>query len=216
MDRLLELDKTLTLAVNGCHSSYWDDFFYAYTQTAVWIPLLLFLAVLIIKQWRMNGLWVILFIGLSILVADQISSSLIKPFAQRLRPTHDPELASVIHTVHGYTGGLYGFLSSHAANTFAVVTFTALIFKRVGYTVSFYIWAFLTAWSRVYLGVHYVGDVVCGAILGSIIGILLYFVLVYFTPFCKRNNPHSRLYPLFNILLICALVVNVFVIAVFC
>lgn len=216
MEQLLELDKTLTLEINGCHSPFFDAFFYTYTKTAVWIPLLLLLFVLIYKQWRTQGLWIILFIGLSILLSDQISSSIIKPLVARLRPTHDPDMSPLIHTVNNYRSGLYGFLSSHAANTFAVVTLLTLVFKRTGFAIAFYLWAFFTAYSRVYLGVHFAGDVFCGAILGSFIGLLLYYALVYITPFAKHQNSWIQLDKQFNTLLVCALVLNVLFIAVFC
>ena len=94
----------------------------------------------------------------------------------RLRPTHDPAIADMIHTVNGYRGGRYGFVSSHSANAFAVVVFTSLVVRRRIYTVLTLIWALLTAYSRVYLGVHYVGDVVCGAVLGIFVALVVYGV----------------------------------------
>jgi undecaprenyl-diphosphatase len=92
----------------------------------------------------------------------------------RLRPTHNPEIADLIHVVNGYRGGLYGFVSSHSANAFAFVTFLSLFFRSRICTIVFVIWAVLMAYSRVYLGVHYVGDIVCGAILGVFVGLFVY------------------------------------------
>jgi len=174
--QLLTLDKTITLAINSCHSPFFDNFFYIYTQTWTWIPAIIVLLVWMWRKWGVRSLYVVLGIALCILLADQISSSLLKPWVARLRPTHNPEIADMIHTVNGYRGGRYGFVSSHAANAVAFVTFTALWFRNNIYTILLSLWAFLTAYSRVYLGVHYVGDVVCGALVGLIVAIIIYLI----------------------------------------
>lgn len=173
---LLELDKIFTLAINSCHSSFFDNFFYIYTQTWTWIPAIVVLLVWMWRKWGVRSLYVVASIALCILLADQISSSLLKPWVARLRPTHNPEIADLIHTVNGYRGGRYGFVSSHAANAATFVTFTALVFRNRFYTILLTLWAFLTAYSRVYLGVHYVGDVVCGALVGVLVGVAVFIV----------------------------------------
>ena len=170
-------DTSLTLAINGCHSPFFDNFFYVYTQTWTWIPAIIVLLVWMWRKWGICSLYVVAGIVLCILLSDQISSSLLKPLVARLRPTHNPEIADLIHTVNGYRGGRYGFVSSHAANAATFVTFTALIFRNRYYTILLSLWAFLTAYSRVYLGVHYVGDVFCGALVGILVGVGVYFVL---------------------------------------
>ena len=174
---LSTLDTSLTLAINGCHSPFFDNFFYIYTQTWTWIPAIIVLLVWMWRKWGVRSLYVVAGIALCILLSDQISSSLLKPLVARLRPTHNPEIADLIHTVNGYRGGRYGFVSSHAANAATFVTFTALIFRNRYYTILLSLWAFLTAYSRVYLGVHYVGDVFCGALVGILVGVGVYFVL---------------------------------------
>lgn len=171
------LDTSLTLAINSCHSPFFDNFFYIYTQTWTWIPAILVLLVWMWRKWGVRSLYVVAGIALCILLADQISSSLLKPLVARLRPTHNPEIADLIHTVNGYRGGRYGFVSSHAANAATFVTFTALIFRNRYYSILLSLWAFFTAYSRVYLGVHYVGDVLCGALIGVLVGMGVYFVL---------------------------------------
>ncbi len=170
------LDTSLTLAINSCHSPFFDNFFYIYTQTWTWIPAILVLLVWMWRKWGLRSLYVVAGIALCILLADQISSSLLKPLVARLRPTHSPEIADLIHTVNGYRGGRYGFVSSHAANAATFVTFTALIFRNKIYTILLSLWAFFTAYSRVYLGVHYVGDVFCGALIGLLVGIVIYII----------------------------------------
>jgi undecaprenyl-diphosphatase len=171
------LDTSLTLAINSCHSPFFDNFFYIYTQTWTWIPAILVLLVWMWRKWGVRSLYVVAGIAFCILLSDQISSSLLKPLVARLRPTHNPEIADLIHTVNGYRGGRYGFVSSHAANAATFVTFTALVFRNRLYTILLSLWAFLTAYSRVYLGVHYVGDVLCGALIGVLVGMGVYFVL---------------------------------------
>ena len=173
---LLELDKFITLAINSCHSIFFDNFFYIYTQTWTWIPAMVILIVWVWRKWGIRSLYVVAGIALCILLVDQISSSLLKPLVARLRPTHNPEIADLIHTVNGYRGGLYGFVSSHAANAATFVTFTALLFRNNIYTILLSLWAFLTAYSRIYLGVHYVGDVLCGALIGVLVGIVVYVI----------------------------------------
>ena len=170
------LDTSLTLAINSCHSPFFDNFFYIYTQTWTWIPCILVLLVWMWRKWGVSSLYVVVGIALCVLLSDQISSSLLKPLVACLRPTHNPEIADLIHIVNGYRGGLYGFVSSHAANAATFVTFTALVFRNRLYTILLSLWAFLTAYSRVYLGVHYVGDVLCGALLGILVGVMVYVV----------------------------------------
>lgn len=174
---LLEFDKVITLAINSCHSPFFDNFFYIYTQTWTWIPAILLLLVWMWRKWGVRSLYVVAGIALCILLSDQISSSLLKPLVARLRPTYNPEIADLIHTVNGYRGGRYGFVSSHAANAATFVTFTALVFRNRLYTILLLLWAFFTAYSRVYLGVHYVGDVLCGALIGVLVGMGVYFAL---------------------------------------
>lgn len=174
---LLEFDKVITLAINSCHSPFFDNFFYIYTQTWTWIPAILLLLVWMWRKWGVRSLYVVAGIALCILLSDQISSTLLKPLVARLRPTYNPEIADLIHTVNGYRGGRYGFVSSHAANAATFVTFTALVFRNRLYTILLSLWAFFTAYSRVYLGVHYVGDVLCGALIGVLVGMGVYFAL---------------------------------------
>lgn len=215
MKILIDIDTSCTLAVNQFNSPWFDRFFFSFTQTVVWIPLALLLVFLIYRRWRWNSVWIILFLALAILAADQISSSLIKPVVERFRPSRNPDIAGMVHIVNDYRGGLYGFVSSHAANAAAFVLFTSLVFKRVLYSVSFSLWALLTAYSRVYLGVHYLGDILCGAAVGLAVGGLMYWLMIKVTPFGKSDRTVG-IYPLFDIILTVCLIVNTVIIAIFC
>jgi len=106
-------------------------------------------------------------------LSDQITVSLMKPLFARLRPSHDPALAGMVHIVNGYTGGLYGFASSHAANTFASALFLWLALKKTYHAIRWiFAWAVFVTYTRIYLGVHYPGDVVVGALVGLVCGLV--------------------------------------------
>lgn len=125
--------------------------------------------------------YIVIVFGLAIVITlcDQISASLIKPLVCRLRPSHTEGLCDLLHYVYGYKGGQYGFVSSHAANTFGVAAFLSFEMKNRKMAILVFLWAFIVSYSRIYLGVHYFGDVVCGGILGAIIGTTIAYIMRY-------------------------------------
>src|SRR6478736_4351745 len=140
-------------------------------KTQFWIPLYLFLIYLIFKNFSTRGWLILAGATLSILLADQITSTLMKPFFARLRPSQEPSLQGIVHLVNDYKGGLYGFASSHAANTFATALFVWLLFrKKYKWIVFVFAWAILMTYTRIYLGVHYPGDILVGGIVGLLSG----------------------------------------------
>ncbi len=171
------LDHKLTIFLNSLNSPFWDDFFFVFSGQLFWLPLAASIIIVLCLNYGKRAIIPLIFIALIILVADQISSSIFKPLVERLRPSHDPNLADIIHTVRSYRGGKYGFVSSHAANAFAFATFAALILKNKHFSLTIFSWATITAYSRIYLGVHFLGDIVCGAIVGVIIAVV--FVKIY-------------------------------------
>jgi len=144
--------------------------FYA-TKTFFWLPLYLLLIFLIFKNYKQEGWFILIGAVVTIVLTDQITSSLMKPFFARLRPSQDPTLEGLVHLVNGYKGGLYGFASSHAANTFGTAIFSWLVlksfYKRMGWI---FVWAIFMTYTRIYLGVHFPGDILAGAIIGLICG----------------------------------------------
>ena len=175
IQQLIELDKELLLALNGNHSLFWDGFMWTATKTITWLPAALALLYVIFKNNKIQEAATILIsLALCVTLADQITSGLCKPFFERLRPTQDPEMMYLVHTVNGYRGGLYGFMSSHAANTFAVAMFMSLMVRNLLMTFVTFSWAFIATYSRIYLGVHYPGDILCGATVGMLVASLLY------------------------------------------
>lgn len=177
---LIQFDQQITLAINGSHSLFLDSVMQTLSNTWTWVPVSALLLFIIFK----NGTWrevflVILALALAIFLADHISSAVFKPLFHRFRPSQDPLIMYQVDVVDGYRGGLYGFISSHAANTFGVFIFTALLLRSRVYTVSMAIWATLVSYSRIYLGVHYVGDILCGAIWGLAMGTGCYYLYRY-------------------------------------
>ena len=174
LDYLNDIDTDALLAVNGLHDVFQDAFWWM--VSAKWASLLLVLALvwILLHQNRHHALLVLLMLVLAFVVADQVSSGLIKHLVERLRPTHDPSLGDAVHVVNGYRGGMYGFVSSHAANSFAAATLLALIMRHRLVTFSLLAWAGLQCYSRVYLGVHYPGDILGGLVVGVLAGRLVW------------------------------------------
>lgn len=172
MDHLLELDRDVFLFLNSLNTPWLDSVMPWITRTESWIPLYLVLLYLVIREFRKDSWAILVGIALTIVIADQVTSNLMKPFFERLRPSHDPTLEGLVHIVNGYRGGLYGFASGHAANTFGVTTFLVSVLSRYRWMSWLFLWAGLMTYSRIYLGVHYPGDILVGAIVG-ITGALL-------------------------------------------
>lgn len=180
IQQLIEADKELLLSLNGSDSLFWDGFMWTVTDTRTWIVAMVVLLYVIFKNNRiLEGIVITLMVGLCVLLADQLASGLCKPFFARFRPTQDPELMYMVQTVNGYRGGLYGFISSHAANTFAVAMFVSLLVRYVPFTCMMFLWALIPSYSRIYLGVHYPGDILCGAIVGVVVGAVMYLLYAY-------------------------------------
>lgn len=176
IELLLELDKQLFLFLNGLHNDFFDWLMHYISYKYTWVPLYAFLLVLVIYRYRWKGLLFILFATLLVFLSDQ-SSVFIKNTFMRFRPCHEPELEGLVHIVRGKCGGRYGFVSSHAANTFAVAVFViGLLKERFRFVVPvMLLYAILNGYSRIYLGVHYPGDVIFGALLGTGIGYMVFF-----------------------------------------
>ncbi len=192
IEQLVAWDKQLLLWGNSFHTPFWDNFVLIFSGKIIWIPAVLAIVYAIVRTQRRDAVWVALFLALAIVLADQISSGLIKPLVARWRPTHEPSLAGMVQVVHGYTGGRYGFVSSHAANACAVALFTSLLFRRRLYTWTISLWAVANMYSRVYLGVHYPGDIVGGIVVGLLSAWAAYALMKRLKPqtLTHTNNAH--------------------------
>lgn len=191
MERLVEWDHKLFWLINGAQLPWLDPIMKGLSNIPIWIPLYVLLvgACFYKRPWKI-GLTAVLGMGLTFLLTDQISASLIKELVQRLRPSHIEDWADSIHLLEG-KGGLYSFVSSHASSTFGLATFTSLFFRKKAYTWGIYIWASLVSYSRIYVGKHFPFDIVGGAILGLLTGYLVYqlFKLIVRKAFAKDALP---------------------------
>ena len=178
MEALSTIDSDLFLFLNGLHADWMDGVMVLITQMWVWLPLYLLLIYWTVKQYGKRCWWIFLALALVVLCSDQLSAHVCKPLFQRLRPCYNTDLQGLIHLPKGMAGGQYGFVSSHAANTFAIAAFlTAALRKNYKWMgIALYLWAFISSYSRIYIGYHYPGDILCGAVLGILVGLTLWKV----------------------------------------
>lgn len=188
---LKHLDTNLFLAINGLYAPFFDGFMYMVSEKFMWVPLYASVLYVLIKHWKKEAIWLILALVLCIVISDQVSSHILKNLVQRLRPSHADNLKGMVHLVKGYSGGLYGFASSHAANSFSFALLSSLIFKRKIYTYSIFVWVLITVYSRIYLGVHYPFDIVGGVVVGSIAALGCYWILGKFRPALVQSDVNN-------------------------
>lgn len=175
LEHLEALDRSAFLAINGWHAAWADELMLLVSGKSTWIPLYVFLLFLLQRRLGWRGLvWAVPVIGLMILCSDQGSVQLFKESVHRLRPCHEPTLSGMVHLVPEGCGGQYGFVSSHAANHSAIAFFMiGILGGRPRWSIpALVIWAALVGYSRIYLGVHYPGDVLVGSLFGASVGII--------------------------------------------
>jgi len=171
------MDQAITLFFNGSHSLYLDAFAWSATHIQVWIPFLLVIVYVLFKEHDFAHFFFIIGAAIfCVVISDQVASSIFKPLIARWRPTHNPQIMHLTDIVAGYRGGYFGFFSSHAANTFSIATFLSLIFRDRNVYISLFCWALFNCWTRIYLGVHYMTDLLVGALWGSMIAFLAFRV----------------------------------------
>lgn len=170
---LLPYEGDILLWINQHHNAFLDAFMYMISNTGAWLPVIAVLIYYIFakKPWQ-EALLLLLTIGLCVALGDQLSSGFAKPFFHRFRPTHAPEYKELIHTVYNYVGYPYGFFSGHACNFFGAATVLSLAIRRWEHTLSLFGIATLVAYSRMYLGVHFLSDILVGMGVGIALGFL--------------------------------------------
>jgi undecaprenyl-diphosphatase len=180
-ETIQNIDQELFLFLNGLHNSFFDFVMYWVSDKFIWIPMYAWFIYLIIKKYKWQSILILILVALMITMSDQITV-FFKNYFERPRPCHDEHIGHLVHTVKNACGGPYGFMSGHAASSFSLAVFLIpIIGTRFRYFKLFLIlWAIVVAYSRVYLGVHYPADIICGAILGILLGFLfskLFFIL---------------------------------------
>jgi len=175
---LKELDTSAFFVINNCHHPIMDVVMMLISGVWIWIPLYAFLTYLVIKKFKKQSITIVIAIVIMIFLSDQ-GANLVKKNVQRYRPSHNIEIGQKVHTVDGYRGGQFGFVSSHASNVFALATLLCLLFSSYSRLIkgSFFIWASVICYSRIYLGVHYPLDILGGALLGVTIACIVFMIL---------------------------------------
>ena len=178
MDYIINIDSDLLLWLNGAHNAFFDTFMLLFTGRWTWVPMYLALVYLLFRNMTpKQATMCLVAIALVIVLADQMSSSLIRHAVGRLRPANlDNPISSMVHVVNDYRGGRYGFPSSHAANSFGLAFFMLYLFRRSKLPAFLMLWAIVNCYSRIYLGVHYPGDILCGALVGIVAATVVWFI----------------------------------------
>lgn len=174
----MNFDSDILLWINGHYSRWLDAFMWGVSRAKTWIPLYVLLVGLIawrFRNWR-TVLLILVGFGIAVGMSDWICSGVLKPIVCRLRPTHEPAL-DPLHLIYGYTGGKYGFCSSHAANTMSVGLLFSLIYRNKYATIGLMTWVALNCYSRMYLGVHYPTDIIAGLMVGALFAGLVWWAL---------------------------------------
>ncbi len=189
LENLINLDHKLFLLLNGGGSPFLDNIMLAVSSHWFWVPVYLFLLVYFIRANGIKGLIEIGIIFLTLLITDQTSVHLFKEVFERLRPCHDPMIMDQMKLVAESCGGQFGFVSSHATNSFGLMIVSAGLIRKRPYTIFILMWALLLSYSRIYIGVHYPGDILGGMILGLLLGGI---VLSIYKPIRKKLSENAR------------------------
>ena len=185
MEELIHLDKELLLWLNGSDSLFMDSLIMTLTNAKTWIPLYLSLFYVVLKSNATvkDILLVLAAAGACVLLAGTIDDTIVKPLVARWRPGHDPEIGMLVDTVDGYRGGKYGFFSAHASNTFSIAVFFSLLMRQRLFTVFMVSYSLINCYTRMYLGVHYPGDITVGLLWGGLVGWCVY------KGYCRLTTP---------------------------
>lgn len=203
-DFLIDTDAQIYLFFNSLHTPILDEFMMLFTGKFIWVPMYIAIAVMLLKTFgpKLTFIYIVA-IALAITLTDQTCAHYIRPLVARLRPSNpDSPLSSMAILVNGYRGGAYGFPSCHSANSFALATFICCLVRQRKVSIFILSWATLNSYTRLYLGVHYPGDLLAGAVIGTFFGFLCCYIAKRFSPekrkkaLGKIGNPMFLIHPL--------------------
>ena len=187
---IIEMDKQLLLDWNGSSSLFLDGLVKTLTTATTWIPLYIALLYLVIKN--NDSVKKVLMIaacaGVCVFLAGSLDDMIVKPMVGRWRPARDADIGMMVDVVNDYRGGRFGFFSAHASNTFSIAVFFCWLIRSRILSVAMILWSLVNCWTRVYLGVHYPGDILCGLLWGAIVGTLVYYVHYRLSRSWSTNN----------------------------
>lgn len=176
LQHLIDFDRELLHVFNGSDSLFLDGLMTTFTSPFTWIPLYLCLFYLVVRNSENNAqIWLIVgCVALCVLLAGGVDDWVVKPWVARWRPCHDPVYKATFRVVEGCHAGSFGFFSAHSANTFSIALFFSLLVRKRAFTVAMVAWSLLNAYTRMYLALHYPGDILCGLLWGACVGMACY------------------------------------------
>ena len=174
MIETLELiDREILLFINGLHTDWLDPIMWAISSNWFWIPMVLLFIIVAIWRFR-KYCWIPILAATLCFATTEVVSHNVKESVQRYRPTHNLEIENEVHIVNDYRGGMYGFFSGHAANSFGLALITMLFIRRKWYTITALCWATIVSYSRMYLAVHYPADIFVGFCFGISVAVAFF------------------------------------------
>lgn len=195
IEQIEQFDRDLFLTLNGLHADWLDPIMWWLSSIVFMIPVIAFVLYYAYKKGKLRLALIMMGgVGLCVLLSDRISVELFKEVFQRYRPTHNTDIGDLVHTVikpngEEYRGGLFSFVSSHATNAMSMALFSFLHLRRFNKKWSLiFLWVIIVSYTRIYLGVHYPADLVCGAALGAVIGGIVYWLSLKLDPYKSLNT----------------------------
>lgn len=196
---LNNIDTSIFLFFNGMHTAFGDYFMSTFTGKWIWIPMYASILYILFKNydWKVV-LGCIVTIALTITFADQICATLIRPVVERYRPSNlNSPIVDLVHIVNDRRGGQYGFPSCHASNSFGLAFFVILIFRKRWLSIFILSWAVVNSYTRIYLGLHYPGDLIVGGLIGSAGAYLFYWLLCRYSNYKKKEHLKQAYVPIY-------------------